>query len=403
MPALVVGSVPRGEDYFGQEGLIDNIRAKLKTDNILLTAPRRFGKTAAMYKLCDDPWPPFLPVYTNVEHIMSAADFMVELIATLYQEHQFKRVINKLWVEAKDFGRFLGNLPEDIDIGGLKIKIRESTDVPVNWHAYGEQVMALLAEEEPRLLLILDEFAVMIDHIARKNREEAEQLLRWFRAARIARGTRTRFVIGGSIHLIPTLDAMGLVDTVNDLYIQKLKPFTPETVRHYIKAIFSPHNIKLTPEVRDTILKLTGAPIPYLLAVLLTAVFDQQRATKSEITPEMVKEVFYEDLLGGATSATFHHYRSRIDRYYPGWEGQTAKAVLGSLSRAEKGMEKQTLYQVFLTNSNMQHLPQAEDSFMQLMNKLDNDFYISFDDGRYEFFSRVLKLWWKTHYGFQGE
>ena len=46
MPDLVVGSVPRGEDYFGQEALIENLWVRLKNDNVLLVAPRRFGKTS---------------------------------------------------------------------------------------------------------------------------------------------------------------------------------------------------------------------------------------------------------------------------------------------------------------------------------------------------------------------
>jgi len=40
---------------------------------------------------------------------------------------------------------------------------------------------------------------------------------------------------------------------------------------------------------------------------------------------------------------------------------------------------------------------------MHLMHKLENDFYISEQNRRYDFFSRVLKLWWKSNYGFQGE
>ena len=117
----------------------------------------------------------------------------------------------------------------------------------------------------------------------------------------------------------------------------------------------------------------------------------------------MVRTVFEEDLLGGSTSATFRHYRSRIDSYYPGWEGQAARAILHSLSLASNGMEKQTLYQLFLRTSAQIHSHKTEEDFMNLMNKLDNDFYISSQDGRYDFFSRILKLWWKTNYGFQGE
>ncbi|MFQ5865655.1 MAG: hypothetical protein ACE5IW_10535 [bacterium] len=48
MPELIVGSPPRGEDYFGQDELIDSIWAQLKHDNVLLVAPRRFGKTGAI-------------------------------------------------------------------------------------------------------------------------------------------------------------------------------------------------------------------------------------------------------------------------------------------------------------------------------------------------------------------
>ncbi len=95
MPSLIVGSVPRGEDYFGQEDLIKKIWIRLKTDNILLAAPRRFGKTAAMYRLLDEPRSWVLPVFTNLEHIGTAGDFMVELISKIHQKRQFKRIVSE--------------------------------------------------------------------------------------------------------------------------------------------------------------------------------------------------------------------------------------------------------------------------------------------------------------------
>jgi hypothetical protein len=403
MPDLVVGSVPRGEDYFGQEALIENLWSRLKRDNVLLVAPRRFGKTGAMYQLLDNPRDLFRPLYINVEHIMSAADFMVELIAVLLRDHHFTRVVNALWEETREFGRFLRNLPSSIDVGGLKVELREKTDVPQQWISYGERVMALLAKDGPPLLLLIDEFAVMLGYIAQRNREEVEQLLRWFRAARTAPDTKTRFVIGGSINLISTLDSLGLVDTVNDLSIERLKPFDPETAKHFVEAIFTSRQVELVLEVRDTILELVGAPIPYLLAVLLTAVFDRQRATHAPVSTEMLKAAFEEDLLGGATSVVFQHYRSRIDQYYPGQEGRAAKAILGILSRSDSPVRRDTLYQIFLKTCNLPPNPQTDEEFKQLMDKLDNDFYIVTQDGTYAFFSRVLQLWWKTHYGFQGE
>ncbi len=399
----IVGSVPRGDDYFGQKVLIDNLWAKLSHNNILLAAPRRFGKTAAMYRLLDEPRVDFVPLYTNLEHIRTAGDFMIELISVIHQKRQFKKIVRKLWDAGKELGAFIRGLPEDIDIGGFKVNIREHTDVAEHWLSYGERLMNLLASEKPSLLLLMDEFAVMLDHILARDPEEAEQLLNWFRVARQAPDTNTRFVLGGSIHLIPMLVDKGMVETVNDLYIQKIKPFPVETARTYLDTVFQSQRVKLAEEVREHILQVVGTPIPYLLAVLVTAIFDHLRATGGGISVETVNTVFEEDLLGGLTSATFYHYRSRLKDYYHDWEAHTAKRLLGALSRSEGSVKRDVLYGLFLESSKLKPSPRTEESFMSLMNKLENDFYIAVSDGGYNFFSRVLKLWWRNRYGFQVE
>lgn len=402
MPNLIIGSPPRGDDYFGQAALIENLWAKLKHDNVLLVAPRRFGKTGAMYRLLDSPRPPYRPLYMDVEHIETAADFMVEIIANLIRDQQFSRVIDSVWSGAKGFGLFLKNLPASIELGGVKVELRDNTDISKNWLSYGERVMALLAKDGPPLLLLIDEFAIMVNNIAMEHRNDAQQLLRWFRAARIAPQTQTRFVIGGSINLVSTLDALGWVDTVNDLAIVRLKPFDPNTAKQYIESILASRKVEPSPEIVETILELVGAPIPYLLAVLLTSVLERQRATTSDISKDLILHSFQEDLLGGDASAFFTQYRSRLDRYYPGLEARAAKAILATLSRAAGAVSRDQLYRVYLGPTNVQASTKTEEDFMQLMYKLENDFYVVAKDGFYEFFSRVIKLWWKSHYGFQG-
>ena len=110
MPQLIVGSVPRGEDYFGREELLESLWSKLQHTNILLEAPRRFGKTGAMYHLLDNPRPPFQPLYVDVEHIVSAADFMIELIAALLRDRRFPRLLHSLREESRGLGRCLRGL-----------------------------------------------------------------------------------------------------------------------------------------------------------------------------------------------------------------------------------------------------------------------------------------------------
>ena len=282
MPKLVIGSVPRRDDYFGREGLIETLWSRLSTGNVLLVAPRRFGKTGAMYRLLDDPREPFRPIYVDVSHITSAANFMVELIAMLLRDRHFARVVRSLLSETKEFGKYLRSLPESIDVGAFKVELRERSDVPAHWLSYGERVVSLLGRDEPALLLMLDEFPIMIERIMDRNEDEAREFLRWFRSARLAPDTKTRFVIGGSINLVPTLDRFGLVDTVNDLAIVRIEPFDSDTAARFVKEVFDGQGVLLSPEVARTIHALVGEPIPYLLAVLLTAIFDRVRADEKD-------------------------------------------------------------------------------------------------------------------------
>jgi hypothetical protein len=401
MVQLVVGSVPRGDDYFGQDAVIDILWSRLERDSVLLVAPRRFGKTAAMYRLLDEPRASYRPVYLNVEHISTAADFMVELLAALLRDRHLARTAERLWDGTKDFLDWLRSVPSTLDVGGIKVELREKTDVPANWQSYGDRIMNLLATEGTPLLLLVDEFPNLVNDIAQKSKEDAEHFLRWFRSARLAPETKTRFVVGGSINLVSSLDALGLVETINDLSVVRLRPFEVETAARFVRAVFDTHEVRLRPEVEQRILELVGAAIPYLLAVLLTAIFERRRVTGGEVTAELVDSAFEDDLLGGATSAMFQHYRSRLDRYYTRSEGNAAKAILGTLSRASSPVLGDTLYQVYLHATGSQPGIGSRERLMRLMQKLDNDFYVVSDDSSFAFFSRVLQLWWRRYYGFQ--
>ena len=92
-----------------------------------------------------------------------------------------------------------------------------------------------------------------------------------------------------------------------------------------------------------------------------------------------------------------------------GWSSASATIPTGmvttmwSLSRSDVPVKQDTLYFIYLKTVNQPPGPESEDGFTRLMQKLDNDFYVVTDDSGYAFFSRVLRLWWKTHFGFQAD
>lgn len=397
---LVIGSPPRGQDYFGRKNLIERLWTRLERDNVLLVAPRRFGKTGAMFQLLDHPREPFRPIFLDVEHIESPADLIIEILAALRQDNHFASVMKTMSKGGKAVWQWLQTSFSEVDIGSVKVHLREHTDVAANWRTYGDQVMRLLTQNGARLLLLLDEFPIMVHHVGQRDPAELRQFMRWFRGVRVAPETKTRFLIGGSINMVPTLDALGLVDTVNDFAIEQLPPFDDETALAFVREAMATRDIVLPAEVQKRIVAIIGTPVPYLLSVLMSALLELHKDGGVPITAEMVDRVFETELLQRATPF-FLHYYSRLKDYYPENEERQAKAILNILSRSDASVASDTLYQAYLKVSNSPHTNDTAERFRRLMQKLENDFYVVGHESRYEFSNRTIGLWWKYNYGFQ--
>lgn len=54
-PSFAIGPIAQGEDFGDRELIIDDIWRVLEKGNVLLKAPRRFGKSSIMYKLYERP------------------------------------------------------------------------------------------------------------------------------------------------------------------------------------------------------------------------------------------------------------------------------------------------------------------------------------------------------------
>ena len=394
MPDLVLGSPPRGTDFFGGEKFIASLRRRLGNDNVLLVAPRKFGKTGTLLRLLDEPDIPFRPVYLDVTNVATAGDFMVELIAALLGSHWFAPVVRQLWKDLE--------LPADT--AELKIALREKTDTAKEWEDTGDELMDLLSQEAPPLLLLIDEFGNMIHSMVRRRRDdEIKDLLDWFQNARVTHHTYVRFVLGSSLDLLATLEVMSLFDSVNDLWIANVEPFTPEKARNFMTEIFAGRGLTLPSELADEILELVGVPIPHLLAVTLKAILDRQRLEDKAPDREMVHAAF-RDLLEGPQGSAFNHYPTRLADGYSQAEARISKALLSALSRNEEPVTRRVLFREFLKAGKVEdeeNFKKSPKVFAYLMSRLENDFYISGHDKQYLFFSRLLRLWWKTRFAYQ--
>ena len=70
------GNVPEPHELYGRHALLDNLWQTIATNNVLLLAPRRFGKTGVMRHVLKQPRPGYLPVYLDLEDVDSPSEFV---------------------------------------------------------------------------------------------------------------------------------------------------------------------------------------------------------------------------------------------------------------------------------------------------------------------------------------
>ncbi len=399
---LVLGDIPRGANYFGRADFIAELRRALETSHVLITGPRRFGKSGAIFHLRDHPPAGLEPIYLSVEDRYSAGDFMVDLVAHLLESKGVGGSVRGIlrWMGAGTKS-ILGRL-EEVSLGELKVRLRDEERVAARWLEFADQLFEKLPSLQPAPLLMLDEFPVFIEHMLHRDAEEGARFLHWFRRLRQhPADRRARFVLSGSTSLHHVLERHGLMATINDLRVLPMTPWTEVTARDFVEAIFRGRAVELDLAVRERILTETGVPIPFFLARVLSAVFQRAEGSGVPITADLVTRAIQEDILSGPTDAAFGDLRQRLVRYYGDRGARVAKHLLTMLARAPGAVERSLLYHEYVRLEAAVPDEATKEQFLDLMSRLEHDFYIRRTGDSYEFWSRLLKSWWFSKYGFE--
>jgi uncharacterized protein len=392
-----VGSPVRGNDFFGREKFVELVWQKIMNGNILLAAPRRFGKTSVMYRLIDEPPYESKVIHADLESVTESADLIVQLLEGLAKDESFENTVGKINFVQKGWSFFRRNFAE-VDLYVAKVKLRD--EIREDWQAKGKAIFQKVAESDSVVIFILDEFPMMLDTMLRNNRkDEAKTLLRWFRSLRLAPDLqdKIRFVIAGSIGIDHVLKDLDEIASINDFEKLKLEPFTPKVAKEFLEELCKTHSLPLKEDVKTAILEMIGKPIPYFIQVLFSEVHKTYFQDEEEIIVETVEKIYRDKVLGVDCKTYFEHYYGRLRLYYEPDEEKAARRILREI--AVKGeLKKSTCYQIF-----KQVIGKKADleSFGSLMTELENDFYVAFnyENDSYEFGSKLLRDWWLRHYG----
>ncbi|MYF70663.1 MAG: AAA family ATPase [Proteobacteria bacterium] len=404
-PEFYTGAPVDPVDLRYRGAFLNELWRALRTRHVVLTAPRRTGKTSVMDYLRDNPENGFSVVSVNVQDLTHPADFFQGLLDALHDAHpDFVRDhLAKGWALV---GSVLGRIDE-IGVGGFKLALRQSDpNWRENWRQHGDTFLRQARNSHVPMLFIIDELPDMLLNLSRENVALLREFLAWFRTQRLnptpARDS-IRWLVGGSVNLAGTLDALGLVDLINDLEDMRLPPLTGDDIEAFVQDMLSGRGVPSDESVAPRLISRLGRPIPLFMQMATQDLYRLWKSEQRMIVPADVDAIFDALILSTGARSRLQHFYSRIRQYYAEPKRSIAYALLSQISVSESGLERVTLLQeterllLGLGHESPGH--ERKQIFNQLLLDLENDFYIiEIDDEVYDFASGVLKLWWRKYY-----
>ncbi|MGD9162637.1 MAG: hypothetical protein PVG39_29795 [Desulfobacteraceae bacterium] len=402
----IIGPPARGEDFFNREKLIELVWEYLESgNNILLAAPRRYGKTSFMYRLIDHPKKGWRSIHVDAESIRAPVNFIIALLDALMSDRHIRNFLTSGWEKGIKWFRGLIN---EFEVSGgwdvnLKIKLKEK--IGPAWQEKGEELLRFLkGYDKEKLLIIIDELPVML-HLFKDNNIpdiETKTFLYWFRKIRTDPNIglhNCRFLVGGSIGIENYLSKLNVIDSFNEFQRVPIGELSQEGAKDFLEQLLESKKITLSKTTQLEILESIGAPIPYFIQMFVGMIAIEKANGTDRIGPRKIQELYSKRFIGPEYKVYFQHYYDRL-RDYDTVNEAAAKSILKEIALAFPKSVKEKQLRI-LYNKSIGEI-KIEDGFNRLMSDLINDFYITFSDkaGTYTFISKTLCDWWCRYYAF---
>ena len=340
-PEFYTGAPVDPVDLRFRTAFVAELWQTLRTGHVVLTAPRRTGKTSVMDFLRNHPENGFSVVSINVQDLTHPADFFQVLLDGFHDAHpDFVR--DQLAAGWGLVSGVLGRIDE-VGVGSFKLALRGSDpDWRTNWRRHGDTFLAQARNTGVPILFIVDECPDMLLNLSREDGGLLREFLAWFRTQRqhpAPSRDSIRWLVGGSVNLAGTLDALGLVDLINDFEDVALPPLTHGDIEAFVKEMLSGRDVPFDDDVVQRLIDLLGRPIPLFMQIAAQDLYRLWKRKRRRIVAADVDAVFDAMIVGSAARTRLQHFHSRIRQYYADPKRSIAHALLGTSQHERIGVE----------------------------------------------------------------
>lgn len=393
----LVGQIPEPDELFGRSDFIDHLWRMLEANNVLLLAPRRFGKSGIMRHVLLEPRAGYLPLSFELEDVDSPEEFVWRVTKELLSHSKiraFLRTVNKLPAMLTNWVK---DTFEEAEFEGAKLKFKQS--IREDWREAAKRMLLELEKADDSIIFLFDELPAMLDRIIeRKGADEARDFLAWFRPIRIAQKDvlrRHRFIVAGSVGIDQILRKLDSADKLVDFTRLPVEPLDPDHAVALAEGLAKTFQLNWSEPLSNRLFELIGAEVPYFIHVFFSQLGQLPPRSKSVLTVADLDRIYKERLMGPTCRNYFDHYSTRLKRY--GAAGQkAAQAILRTVAGQER-ISRPVLFDVFRRSYGK---GATEQGFDDTMADLEYDWYLRLDPDTNEFYFRlkIMRDWWRRWY-----
>lgn len=393
--------------FYGRQWEQRHLQDLLQQDaNILITAPRRVGKTQLSYKLLDwaldQGW---LATYANVEQAQNEADFFDELVRALGGAGIRPKVLDQLKNARDDLRRHLPSRAK-ISNGETSLEVELTPAVEDALKQVEEklrQLLESLTESQQTLLIALDELPIFLTTLCNQPGGEirAKAMLHWFRKLRNLPALRhVRWLLCGSIGLDTFVEQRSLAGSINDLRPEKLGPFEDAIAVEFVKhrATLGVEPLEIRNDLAQAVVARVGWALPFYLKLMVTELQGLTPSCRSSNYPSLADiETAYAALISPDKKVQFMHWVGRLDLQFGKVAAHGVRAILKQCCQKPEGTTRLRLRNLMIKRQPHEDSETIDRELSRVLSILERDGYLQSGGNRWAFRSFLLRDFWQRH------
>ena len=393
----LVGQIPEPDELYGREDFIQHLWRMLEGNNILLLAPRRFGKSGILRHVLLNPRKGYLPLSFELEDVDSPEEFVWRVTRELLVQDTTRALLQATRKPPSAITDWFQETFDEAEFEGAKVKFKAA--IREDWREAAKRMLTELEKADQTIIFLFDEMPAMLDQLIEKQGEAAARdFLAWFRTIRLAQKDvlrRHRFIVAGSVGIDQILKKLGATDRLVDFTRLTVEPLDGQTAGRLATDLAGTFRVAWNEALAQHLFELIGAPVPYFIHIFFSELGQLSSSDRSKLTDRDLERVYAERVLGPTCRHYFTHYSTRLRRYGPARE-RAALTILRAVA-GQARISRPALYDIFARAHGRGANDQA---FDDVMADLEYDWYLRLDPDTNEFYFRlkVMRDWWRRWY-----